>query len=51
MIAGDTNDLKLGPILDIDPNFRSIVKKPTRLNPANPNKSSILDNIITTLHK
>ena len=51
MIAGDTNDLKLSPILDIDPNFRSIVKKPTRLNPKDPKKSTILDNIITTLHK
>ena len=51
MIAGDTNDLKLGPILDIDPNIKSIVKKPTRINPKNPNKSTILDNILTTLHK
>ena len=33
MIAGDTNDLKLGPILNIDQNFRSIVRKPTRINP------------------
>ena len=51
ILAGDTNDLKLGPILDLNSNLKSVVKKPTRLNPKNLNKSSILDNIITDLHK
>ena len=46
MLAGDTNDLKLDQILSLSPNFRSLVKKPTRLNPDN-----ILDNIITDLGK
>ena len=43
--------MKLGPILDIDPNLKSIVKKTTRINPNNPKKINILDNILTTLHK
>ena len=44
IIAGDTNDLKLDSILHLNPNLKSVVKKPTRLNPDN-----ILDNIITDL--
>ena len=46
MLAGDTNDLKLDPILSLSPNLKSLVKKPTRLNPDN-----ILDNIITDMGK
>ena len=44
IIAGDSNDMKLDGILKISPNFKSVVTKPTRLNPDN-----ILDNIITDL--
>ena len=50
-IAGDTNQLKLDPILHLNPNLRSVVTKPTRINTKNPKKSSILDNIITDLHQ
>ena len=46
MLAGDTNDLKLDPILNLSPNMKSVVNKPTRLNPDN-----ILDNIITDMSK
>ena len=42
LMAGDTNDLSLGPILNLSPNLRSLVTKPTRLNP-----DSILDNVLT----
>ena len=41
IIAGDTNDMKVGSIPDIDPNLKSIVKKTTRINPNNPNKNSL----------
>ena len=51
ILAGDTNDLKLGPILRLNSNLKSIVKKSTRINPKNPHKVRILDNIITDLHK
>ena len=51
IIAGDTNNLKLGPILTLNSKLKSVVKKPTRMNQKNPQKSSILDNIITDLHK
>ena len=51
VLAGDTNDLKLGPILRLNSNLKSVVKEPTRLNPKNPQNSSILDNIITDMHK
>ena len=44
IIAGDTNDLKLDSILHLSPSFKSVVSKPTRLNP-----DRILDNIITDL--
>ena len=40
-LAGDTNDLKLDPILSLSQSFTSMVKTPTRLNP-----DDILDNII-----
>ena len=46
MLAGDTNDLKLGPIIHLSPNMKSMVDKPTRLNP-----DKILDNIITDMGK
>ena len=42
VLAGDTNDLKLGPILRLNSNLKSVVKKPTRLNPKNPQKSTIV---------
>ena len=46
LLAGDTNDLKLDPILDLSPNLKQLVTQPTRLNPPR-----ILDPIITTLSK
>ena len=46
MLAGDTNDLKLDAILNLSPNMKSMVDKPTRLNP-----DKILDNIITDMSK
>ena len=51
ILAGDTNDLKLGPIPRLNTKFQSIVSKPTRINIKNPSKSSKLDIIITDLHK
>ena len=44
IICGDTNDLKLDPILHMNSNFTQVVQDPTRLNPPR-----ILDPIITTL--
>ena len=44
MIAGDTNDLKLDPILSLSPNLRQIVQDWTRLDPP-----AILDPVLTTL--
>ena len=32
ILAGDTNELKLGPILALNFNLRSVVTKPTRIN-------------------
>ena len=32
ILAGDTNNLKLGPILSLNKNLKSVVKTPTRLN-------------------
>ena len=43
--------IRLGPILRLNSNLKSVIKKPTRINPKNPQKSSILDNIITDMHK
>ena len=45
IIAGDTNDLNLNPILNLTPNFQQIVQDWTRLDPP-----ALLDPIITTLH-
>ena len=44
VIAGDTNDLNLSPILSLSPRFHQIVKNWTRMDPP-----AILDPIITTL--
>ena len=44
ILAGDTNDLKLQPILSLSPNLKQIVKKWTRMAPP-----ALLDPIITTL--
>ena len=46
ILAGDFNELKTDKILEISPNLRQVVTLPTRYNPP-----SILDKIITTLHK
>ena len=44
ILAGDTNDLKLDDILNLNSNLKQVVQNPTRLNPPR-----ILDPIITTL--
>ena len=44
IICGDTNKLKLDPILHLSSKLHQVVKEPTRLNPP-----EILDPIITTL--
>ena len=44
IIAGDTNDLKLESILQLNSNLKQVVQLPTRLNPPR-----ILDPIITSL--
>ena len=44
ILCGDTNDLKLDEILNLNSNFKQVVTSPTRLNPPR-----ILDPIITTL--
>ena len=44
ILAGDTNDLKLDPILHLSPKLKSVVTIPTRLNP-----DRILDNVINDL--
>ena len=44
IICGDTNDLKLEPILQLNPKLKQVVQNPTRLDPPR-----ILDPIITTL--
>ena len=44
VIAGDTNDLNLDPILSLSPNFQQIVKNWTRMNPP-----ALLDPILMTL--
>ena len=44
LICGDTNELKLDPILQLNPNMKQVVQNPTRLDPPR-----ILDPIITTL--
>ena len=44
ILAGDTNDLNLNPILSLNTNFKQLVMNPTRMNPPR-----ILDPIITSL--
>ena len=44
ILAGDTNDLKLNPILSLNVNLKQMVLNPTRMNPPR-----ILDPIITSL--
>ena len=44
VFAGDTNDLKLEPILSLSPGLQQIVRKWTRMDPP-----AILDPIIMTL--
>ena len=48
IIAGDTNELRLKPILDLSPNFVKIVTKPTRVDKVT-RTEGILDPVITTL--
>ena len=49
-IAGDTNELRLKPIIDLSPNFVQTVKIPTRVDKTT-GKEAMLDPIITTLSK
>ena len=46
ILAGDTNDLKLDPILNLSPNMKQVVSEFTRMNPP-----AMLDPILTTLSK
>ena len=46
LIAGDTNDLNLDPIISLSPNLRQIVTSYTRMNPP-----AILDPVITAMSK
>ena len=46
ILCGDTNDLRLDPILMMNANLRQVVQNPTRMNPPR-----LLDPIITTLWK
>ena len=48
IIAGDTNDLNLTPVLNLSKNLVQIVKKPTRKDPST-GVESMLDPVITTL--
>ena len=48
IIAGDTNDLNLAPILTLSPNLSQIVDKPTRKDPVT-GVEAVLDPIITSL--
>ena len=48
IIAGDTNELNLAPIMNLSPNLSQIVKIPTRIDPVT-FVEAILDPIITTL--
>ena len=48
IIAGDTNDLNLTPILNLSPNLSQIVTQPTRKDPVT-GVDAILDPVITTL--
>ena len=44
ILAGDFNKFRIGPVLNLNPQFRQVVTVPTRSNP-----EAILDKIITTL--
>ena len=46
LIAGDTNDLNLDPIISLSPNLRQIVTSYTKMSPP-----AILDPVITTMSK
>jgi hypothetical protein len=46
VIAGDTNDLNLDPILSLTPRFQQIVKDWTRMDPP-----ALLDPILTTMSR
>lgn len=48
IIAGDTNELRLKPILDLSPNLVQVVTKPTRTDKTT-GKKAILDPVIMTL--
>ena len=48
IIAGDTNELDLRPILSLSPNLTQIVKNPTRLDPVT-GVEKMLDPVIMTL--
>ena len=48
IIAGDTNELDLGPILSLSPNLTQIVRNPTRLDPVT-GVEKMLDPVIMTL--
>ena len=48
ILAGDTNDLNLAPILNLSPNLVQIVRKPTRIDPVT-GVEALLDPVITSL--
>ena len=48
IIAGDTNELNLTPIINLSPNLHQIVKTSTRVDPVR-GVEAILDPVITTL--
>ena len=48
IIAGDTNELNLSPILALSPNLTQIVTKPTRIDPVT-GVEALLDPVIMTL--
>ena len=50
IIAGDTNELRLSPIMDFSSTFAQIVTKPTRQDKTT-GKKAMLDLIIMTLSK
>ena len=50
MLAGDTNTLKMGPILPLNNKLKSSVTKHTQINHKNHSKSSTQDNLITNIH-
>ena len=48
IIAGDTNELNLDPILSLNHKFQQVVKQPTRIDPKT-GRESLLDPVITSL--